>query len=126
MDKTVDFMENMNDKQYMFNQTPISKSRVSDKEKGKNRKIKEKKKRISEYIREEDEDQFDIMEQKLKKVKGFNKELEEENEFELYNDDMESYFLMNEVAFQQYTEVPVLNYTENTYLLSRVQEHQTK
>lgn len=50
----------------------------------------------------------------------------EEAEFELYNDDLESYFVQNESSFKELKEVPQLKYSENTFILSRIQEKQTK
>ena len=60
------------------------------------------------------------MEKRTKKVKRAEMMDAEEAEFELYNDDLESYFVQNESSFKELKEVPQLKYSENTYILSRI------
>lgn len=60
------------------------------------------------------------MEKKTKKIKKAQMMETEEAEFELYNDDLESYFVQNESSFKELKEVPQLKYSENTFILSRI------
>ena len=89
-DKMVDYMGT--EESYLFNQTPVTKSK---KDQNKGVKAKKDKKQFSEFIREEDDDQFDLMQ---KRVKHNKLEPKDEMEFEQYDDDLESYFITNQAA----------------------------